>query len=98
MIRRCCVMLVTGLLLSSVSGLEAAVCQDLLVDLGATISTNPVQVKLDWALRLSSTINTQVLYRRVQGAAVWGVTNVLATNTVTFTDSSVSDGVQYEYW
>lgn len=90
--------LVVSLLLLSVGGLQAAVCQDLVVDLGATISTNPVQIKLDWALRLGSTITSQTLYRRLKGATSWSTVSTMATNTTTFTDTNIAALVEYEYW
>jgi hypothetical protein len=91
-------MLVAGMLLSSVNGLHAQVCQDFVVDLGASVVTNPPQITLNWALRLSGNITNQTLYRRLKGESSWTFTNALTTNTTSFVDSSVSAGVEYEYW
>lgn len=83
-----------------VSGGRAAaqVCQDFVVDLAATVSTNPPQITLNWALRLATNITGQTLYRRLKGEANWSALATLATNTTSYTDSNVTAGVEYEYW
>jgi len=96
--RRCLLPLLAGVLLGTVGRSHAAVCQDFVVDLGATISTNPPQITLNWALRLNANITSQTLYRRLKGATSWTTVGALETNATTYTDTNVSVGVEYEYW
>ncbi|MBM3860097.1 MAG: hypothetical protein FJ395_10645 [Verrucomicrobia bacterium] len=92
------VIVMASLLSLCASRAGAQVCQDFVVDLGATVSTNPAQIELNWSLRLTANITSQTLYRRLKGESSWTVTNALTTNTTSFVDSSVSEGIEYEYW
>jgi len=98
MIQRPFVILMAGVVSLCASRAAGQVCQDFAVDLGATVSTNPPQITLNWALRLATNITGQTLYRRLKGETSWTILATLSTNTTAYTDSNVVSGVEYEYW
>lgn len=66
------------------------------VELSATVSKNPAEIKLDWVADLNA--NSYTVYRKALEADSWGdPIAVLPGTATTYTDQDVEVGVGYEY-
>ena len=77
---------------------RAAVTQDFVVDLQATVSATVPHIRLSWAQRQQSAIASQKIHRRLKGAAAWELQATLTNTQTSFADPTALPGVEYEYW
>ncbi len=73
----------------------AQVSKDAAVQIEVTISKSPLSLTLHWPSDLNGTGYS--VYRRLKGAASWGVAKKLPANSSSYTDSTVILGTPYEY-
>ena len=83
---------------SAVATLCAAVPQDTVVDLKATVSDAAPYITLSWTQRVQSNITAQALHRRIKDETTWVKLADLSTTQTSYADSSAVAGVEYEYW
>ncbi|MCB1227504.1 MAG: DNRLRE domain-containing protein [Verrucomicrobiales bacterium] len=78
--------------------LRGAVTQDFVVDLKATVSTTAPHIVLSWTQRVQSNITAQKIHRRLKGETTWVKLADLTTTQTSYTDTTATVGVEYEYW
>jgi hypothetical protein len=71
-------------------------CQDVSVELTATVQTSPPKITLKWVANTSTTQYT--VFRKLKEESAWGsaVATLAGTDTV-YADDAVETGVSYEY-
>lgn len=85
-------------LLNPSAYLRAAVTQDFVIDLKATISDSAPHIVLGWTQRVQSNITAQKIHRRLKGETTWVKLADLTTTQTSYTDTTATMGVEYEYW
>jgi hypothetical protein len=85
---------------STAATLHAQTPREAVVDLKATPSESPPTITLSWTQQLQGNITAQKIYRRLKGDAAWPATPLatLSNTATSYSDTSVSVGIEYEYW
>ncbi|HVJ45561.1 MAG TPA: Calx-beta domain-containing protein, partial [Luteolibacter sp.] len=90
--------IVCGALCLCVLHLRAAVPLDFVVDLKAVVSDTSPHIVLSWTQRVQSNITAQKIHRRLKGATTWTKLADLTTTQTSYTDTTATTGIEYEYW
>ncbi len=71
-------------------------CRDASVELSAEVQSNPPRITLNWVANDSATAH--FVYRKLKTGNTWGaLVTTLAGSDTQFIDSTVSEGISYEY-
>jgi hypothetical protein len=70
---------------------------ELSVQVSATVQSSPARITLTWPQDTTTTPSSYVVYRKAVAATSWGNPVSLPGSATSYTDSSVSSGVAYEY-
>lgn len=90
-----CLIAVIALMLTAYSSFGQS-CQDVSVELSATVESDPAVIHLRWRENASAT--SYLIYRKSKTASSWGSTMATLPGTATsYSDSTVSKGISYEY-
>ena len=73
--------------------LGAAVPQDFVVDLKATVAESEPRLVLNWTQRLQSNILSQAIHRRLKGETNWTLLADLTPTTTTYADTTALAGI-----
>ncbi|HHZ64392.1 MAG TPA: fibronectin type III domain-containing protein, partial [Flavobacteriales bacterium] len=68
------------------------------VELSATVQSSPAAITLNWEANQNGAPDAYIIWRKIKGTQGWGSSiDTLPSSTLTYTDSTVSVGVSYEY-
>ncbi|HHZ65826.1 MAG TPA: hypothetical protein EYN51_10110, partial [Flavobacteriales bacterium] len=68
------------------------------VELSATVQSSPALITLNWEANQNGNPDTYAIWRKIKGTQGWGnIFGSVPSSTLTYTDSTVSVGVSYEY-